>query len=75
MDLDSDLHPIEALAISTDEVVPLGLVERYEIFATAPIPHSTLSCAVVIPSLVHLKHIVLILLVPKCCGKECILNF
>ncbi|WVZ24180.1 hypothetical protein V8G54_002724 [Vigna mungo] len=52
------LHSTEALAISTDE--------GYEILSTAPISHRPFSGAVVIPSLVHLKHIVLVFLVPEC---------
>ena len=67
MDENRDLHSIEALAIPTDEVVPLRVVERYEIFATSPIPQCSFGCAVVIPGLVHLEHIVLSLLIPKCC--------
>lgn len=67
MDNNRDLHAIVALTIATNEVIPLGLIEGYEVFATAPVPYSTVQGAVVIPSLVYLEHIVLVLWVPKCC--------
>lgn len=65
MDKNRDLHPTEALTIATNEVIPLGLIEGYEILAATPIPNSPFCGAVVITSLVHLKHIVLVLHVPK----------
>lgn len=37
MNNNRNLHAIEALSISTDEVVPLGLVKRDEIFTTGPV--------------------------------------
>jgi len=67
MNNDRDLHSTEALAIPTNEVISLGLIQGYEILPTTPIPHCPFCGAVVIPSLVHLKHIVLVLLVPECC--------
>lgn len=70
MDKYRDLHSIVALSIPADEVIPLRLIQGHEIFAAAPVPHSKFSCAVVIAGLVYLKHIVLVLLVPKCCSKK-----
>lgn len=67
MDKYRDLHSTIALSIPTNEVIPLRLIQGYEIFATAPVPHRRFCRAVVIPSLVYLKHVVLVLLVPKCC--------
>ena len=67
MDKYGDLHSIEALAIATNKVIPLGLIEGYEILAATPVANSPLCGAVVIASLVHLKHVVLGLLVPECC--------
>ena len=61
----SNFHAIETLSIPTNEVVSLGLVKRYEIFATSPIAYSSICCTVIITSLVHFKDIVLSLLVPK----------
>lgn len=61
MDKDRDLHAIVALPIATNEVIPLGLIEGDEVFATAPVPNCTVQGAVVIPCLVHFKHIVLVL--------------
>lgn len=66
MNKNRNFHAIEALAIATNEVIPLGLIKKYEILAWAPIPCSSFCGAVVITSLIHLKHIVLVLLVPKC---------
>lgn len=68
MDKDRDLHAIVALPIATNEVIPLGLIEGDEVFATAPVPNCTVQGAVVIPCLVHFEHIVLVLLVPKRCN-------
>ena len=68
MNKNGHLHAIKTLSIATNEVVPLGLVERDEVLATAPISRRPLYCAVVVSCLVHLKHIVLVLLIPKCCG-------
>ena len=70
MNHNGNLHSTEALAIATNEVISLGLVKGYEILPTAPIPHCPFCSAVVIPSLVHLKHIVLVLLVPECYSKR-----
>jgi hypothetical protein len=70
MDNNRDLHSTIALTIATNEVISLGLIEGYEIFATAPVPNCPFCGAVVIPTLVYLKDIVLILLVPKCCNKH-----
>lgn len=67
MDKNRYFHAIEALTVATNEVVSLGLVQKYEIFATAPIAQCPYCGAVVITTLVHHKHIVLCLLVPKCC--------
>lgn len=65
-----DLHSTKALAVATNEVVSLGIIEEYEVLATAPVPYCTIQGAVVIPSLVYLEHIVLVLLVPKCCIQQ-----
>lgn len=65
MNKNSNLHAIETLPIPTNEVVSLGLVKRYEIFATSPVAYCSFCCTVVITSLVHFKDIVLCLLVPK----------
>jgi hypothetical protein len=70
MDKYRDLHPTKALPIAANEVIPLRLIQGYEIFATAPVPGRKFCRAVVIPCLVYLKHIVLVLLVPKRCSKN-----
>lgn len=70
MNKNRDFHATEALAIATDEVIPLGLIQRDEVFAFTPIPSGSFCGAVVITSFVHLKHIVLVLLVPKCYLKK-----
>ena len=49
MNKNGHLHAIKTLPIATNEVVPLGLVERDEVLATAPIPKGPLCGAVVIP--------------------------
>lgn len=66
MDENRNFHAVVALAIATNEVVSLRLVKRNEIFATAPVAYGPFRGAIVIPSLVHLKYIVLRLLVPEC---------
>lgn len=68
MDEDRDLHAVEALAVPADEVVPLGLVERDEILAAAPVAGGSVRRAVVVACLVHFEHVVLVLLVPKRCS-------
>lgn len=75
MDKDGDLHSAEAAAIAADEVVALGLVEENEILAAAPISGGPLRRAVVVPRLVHLKHVVLRFLVPKRCTTTQISNY
>lgn len=67
MNKNGHLHAIKTLPIATNEVVPFGLVERDEVLATAPIPKCPFCCAVAVACLVHLKHIVLVLLIPKRC--------
>lgn len=49
MDKNGDLHAIVALAIATNEVVSFGLLEKDEVFATAPIPKRPLCGAVAVP--------------------------
>lgn len=66
MDKYRNLHAAEAAAISTDEVVPLGLIQQDEVFPAAPVSGGPLRRAVVVPRLVHLEHVVLCFLVPKC---------
>ena len=74
MDNNRDLHSVIALTIATNEVISLGIIQGYEIFATAPVPKCPFGGAVVIPTLVYFKHIVLILLVPKCCCNKLNIN-
>lgn len=64
-DADGDLHAAETQAVAADEVVGFGLVERDEVLAGAPVPGQPVHRAVVVPSLVHLEHVVHVLLVPK----------
>lgn len=66
MDKNRDFHAIEALTIATNEVISLGLIQWYEVFAFCPISNCPICSAVVIPSFVHLKHIVLVFNIPEC---------
>lgn len=72
MDEHRDFHPIEALTVTANEVVSPRIIEEYEVLATGPVPYSTIHGAVVIPGFVDHKHIVLVLLIPKCCIKQTI---
>lgn len=55
----------------TYEIIPLGLVQGYEVFAGSPISGISIHGAVIIPRFVHLKHIVGVFLVPECCINAC----
>lgn len=70
MHQDGHLHAIKALTVPTYEVISLGLVEQDEVFTAGPVAGRTIRGAVVVTCLVHLEHVVLVLLVPECCGKE-----
>lgn len=70
MNDDRNLHSAITTTVATNEVVPLGLVEENEVFSAAPVSHSSFRGAVVVPRLVHFEHVVLHLLVPKCCKQE-----
>lgn len=63
---DGDLHAGVAEPGAANEVVALGLVKEYEILAAAPVAGRPFCRTVVVPSLIHLKHIVCVLLVTKC---------
>lgn len=62
-----NLHAIQAATSAANEVIPLGLVQRNEVLSAAPVSGSPLRRAVVVPRPVHLEHVVLCFLVPKCC--------
>lgn len=64
---DGDLHAAEAVPVSADEVVGLGLVERDEVLAGAPVAGEAVHGAVVVAGPVHLENVVHLLLVPKGC--------
>lgn len=67
MNKNRNFHSIEAAAGAANEVVSLGLVEENKVFSATPVARSPFNGTVIVPSLVHFKHIILILLVPKCC--------
>lgn len=65
-DTNRDFHTVKTTAGTADEVVALRFVEKNEILSTAPVPYGAVESAVVVTGFVHLNHIVLRLLVPKC---------
>lgn len=68
MDENGNFHTIVATTGATYEVVPLSFGEENKVFPTAPVPLCPFYRTVIVPTLVHLKHIVLELLVPKRCN-------
>lgn len=65
MNNNSNFHSTKTTTGSTYEEVTLGLCKENEIFATAPVPSCILYRTIVVPCLVHLKHIVLVFRVPE----------